>query len=369
MQSLELYIHLLASRKNVQKLQSLALATEQGFDLVLSKLKLKQHSALFSCVFNPELVAKLPSEVWQKLMQVFIQRNEFEVFEQHFEPEKFSGLTPYAKSKLTRLFCLRFAFARALLLQLFELGAKVDEPMLGDVKPFHTNFDLVMKFAEPELIALWLDERLKNALRDCKHPANYSGKAKRYLTAGYGWWEHSALRALAEFRLSVLIYQAEEHPLTADWLLFAVLTEDVTLLQQCVAQFVDVNQKASNGMLPLVEAAGRHSNEWALNALLQAGALPNLRDGNGFSPLFAALAAKKPNQVFIEQLLTAGADPNFRDFSHATLLQTFGRRLPKHIVEKLQQSGGWAHKAYQPPAEFCCFQDFKLTQTLQELSE
>lgn len=138
----------------------------------------------------------------------------------------------------------------------------------------------------------------------------------------------------------------------SDWLVLSILLGDKSLFDNLLNNDIDINEKASNGMLALVEASGRHRTSWAVSALLASGAKANLRDGNGFTALFASLATKHYSVEVIDSLLVNDANPNIRCFSHSTLLNCFEFRLSENVFNKLTEYGAKNHPAYQPACEF-----------------
>lgn len=351
----------------IDELQHVAINSEIEFNVVLQTLKSKRYRLLFEQVFNDEFVAKLDVSHWAVLLLQSIYHKDLCRFDRQFVSKRFHILNKHTQAKLARLFCLRFSFAREQFQTMLKLGAPVDEAMLNTIKPSHPNFDLVLAYSDLNLVSSWLNEQLRKVLNRLKHPANYSASAKMNLNKGYGWWSDDPKVVLCEFRVLYLLYSGKVPLNTADWLVLAILTEDKLLFKKYNMEGNTILQKASNGMLPLVEAAGRHSHYWAVKEMLEYGADPNQRDGNGFSALFAALARKDCSESIISLLLEYGADPNYRDFSHSTLLLSLKRNLPIHIRQRLEKAGAQEFPAYRPTIQFCGYQHLELTKTINEL--
>ncbi|TKF21162.1 hypothetical protein FCV43_12230 [Vibrio genomosp. F6] len=353
----------------IAELQLMAINCEIEFNIVLQILKNKRYRVLYEQVFCDEFVAKLDNTHWAALLLQSIYHKDLCRFDRQFVSKRFFILNKQTQTKLARLCCLRFGFAREQLQTMFRLGASVDDAMLNTIKPSHPNFDLVLAYADLNLVSSWLNKQLRKALNKLKHPANYSARAKVSLNKGYGWWSDDPKMVLSEFRVLYLLYGAKVPLHTADWLLLAVLTEDYLLFKGYCMGCDTFTQKASNGMLPLVEAAGRHNHYWAVKELLEHGADPNQRDGNGFSALFAALAREDCSESIISLLLEYGADPSYRDFSHSTLLWSLKKNLPIHIRQRLEKAGAQEYPAYRPTIQFCGYQNLELTKTIHELSK
>ena len=83
----------------------------------------------------------------------------------------------------------------------------------------------------------------------------------------------------------------------------------------------DVNAQGSNGMTALIHYAVRNEAEKVKN-LLDRGANPNLRDGEGDGPLH--IASQRGNLEITQMLLAKGADPNAKNNLGGTPLMWAG---------------------------------------------
>jgi len=91
-------------------------------------------------------------------------------------------------------------------------------------------------------------------------------------------------------------------------------------ITDCIAGGGDPNEAIEGfAVLTLVVS---HSNVFGVNALLDAGADPNLRDGDGRSALAMAATLPDPAQrlAILENLVAAGADLNVEDSTEFTPL-------------------------------------------------
>lgn len=340
---------------NIQSLQHLVERSECRLNHALTDLK--KEPILFQQVFTPSFVSSLPRHLWFIFILKVAMTQDLRSFDDYFEIERFIELENWQKSKLVRIFGLRFPSTTETFEALLNFSMPIDKQMLDVIKPEHPCFDIMLKQTSSDLVFSWLSEKLKKALSRYKHPANYTAKAKSLLRQGYGWWEHSSLKQLRDFHDIYHVFNSRwgvisTAKLQSDWLVLSILLEDKALFYSLLSREIDINKKASNGMLALVEASGRHGTPWAVNALLESGAEVDLRDGNGFTALFASIANKHHREEVVDSLLVNDANPNIRCFSHSTLLNCFEFRLNENLFNKLIEYGAKNYPAYQPASEF-----------------
>lgn len=353
------------------KVEKLYLASKQSqcaFHLVLRVLEKKKFEALFEAVFNKGDVANLNEELWFFLMCSALKKSGSESFSRYFFIEKFAKLSGYHKNALVGRYASKYSDKQTLE-AMFKSGAQVNVHFFEMVPPGHSNFDLMLNYAEPDFLRLCLSRRLAQGLKTYSHTPNNAPRVKCWLKQGYGWWEEKVFPQLNNINQLRPSFPSRVASYDADYLVLAILTGDKALFDECLASYVDVNQRASNGMLPLVEACGRENAYWAVNSLLAKGALVNERDANNFTPLYAALGRKTVSHDLVAMLLSNGADPNHRDFTHATLLYTFGSHLNSQVQKLLFLHGGESHSPYQPGTEFCDYDPNMLNQRVIDLNK
>lgn len=110
---------------------------------------------------------------------------------------------------------------------------------------------------------------------------------------------------------------------------------DADIIEQLLQAGADAN--GGGGVsTPLIKAV-EGGSERAIQALLQAGAQPDLADGTGRTPLMAA--ASRGDETSARLLLSAGADASGRSRLGATALSLAQREGHAELVELLRQAG------------------------------
>ena len=87
---------------------------------------------------------------------------------------------------------------------------------------------------------------------------------------------------------------------------------NVADMDRCLKGGADPNVRTGNGLTPLHFAAENNDNPVVAAALVEAGASPNARNDVGGTPLHRA-AARNQNPAVITALLNAGAEPQRPD--------------------------------------------------------
>jgi hypothetical protein len=116
----------------------------------------------------------------------------------------------------------------------------------------------------------------------------------------------------------------------------AILSEDISNIQDWISRGVDVNQLDEYGFTPLIEAAIINNIDIS-RVLLSMGANPNLQDVTGATPL--QWAAENNNLALCRLLLQHHANPNVYNLSGQSILVMPTLRHQKEMVQCLTESG------------------------------
>jgi ankyrin repeat protein len=115
---------------------------------------------------------------------------------------------------------------------------------------------------------------------------------------------------------------------------------DLQAVQALLAKGASINQqpRGMNGWTPLVQAIwGQHTN--VAYFLLEKGADPNIKDHQGVTALWYAIARGDSNTNLVRVLIARGADVNARDIDGNTLLQIATGNGHREIAKLLQEAG------------------------------
>ena len=109
----------------------------------------------------------------------------------------------------------------------------------------------------------------------------------------------------------------------------AVINKDLAVVQRCISAKMFVDAQDDNGWTPLHFAAQDTSFEIA-EALVKAGANPNMPDSYGNTPLWRAVfCSKETDDRLVKLLRSVGADPKLNNKSNVSpfsLAQTMGKQ-------------------------------------------
>ncbi len=340
-------LYQLAEEGKVLELHVAQFNSNQQFYWVLNIVSSRRFATLFPEVISKEVALSYDNDKWFSVLVSLIKMGSKQSFEEYFDQRRFQTFSEVYKNSILKRYLVSFndeGFANRLL----QLGARVDSATLAAVSPENDNFFWMLSHARKRHVTAWLNEQLRKQLALLKHSANFTPTAKSHLQQGSGNWQQTEFSQLKKFLQKVNDYHHCFYPNNnADWLVAAVLCGHLELFEQCIENPRLINEKASNGMIALVEACGRQHSDWAITKLLTAGADVNRRDSNNHSALFSALARSEKHIEVVSQLVAAGADVNHRDFTHATLLYTLKPHLPEDIILLLEQCGAQAFAPYE----------------------
>jgi len=301
-------------------------------------------------LFTPEDVHNYTDTQWVYFFIRIIQAFDANTFYRYFNAERYVKLSQESKDSLLRR-ALHHKCKALLLTALADLGAQVDITTLNTTSPQDKNFNWIIQNCPANTLNSYIKERLYHILMSVKHPINYTPVAKAALAQHNGIWNKALPEKLLSFYSDIKPYLTDNiYFYTTDWLVYAQLTNDFMLFDRVLLGLDDLNSKASNGMTPLVEAAGRQSGTPYLLALFAKGADVNYCDGNNFSPLFATFMSDTLRSQNIEFLLSKGANTNHRDSEHKTLLARFNQNFDAQTIELMIAHG--AKYIHDSEAEF-----------------
>lgn len=115
-------------------------------------------------------------------------------------------------------------------------------------------------------------------------------------------------------------------------------TINIDLVNALIAMGADLSWEGEYGGTPLYSAVSNSEKE-IVQMLLEAGADPNQKSKDKFSPLINACDKYRPNLEIIKLLFEYGADPNIQDNDGSTPLHIAVRNDSSEITELLLTNG------------------------------
>lgn len=320
--------------------------SEQQFYSVLKVVASGTYKHLFKSVFFPENIESLSVDAQFAILYSIINMGDKALYDDYFNAEYFLRLTKIQQDSIYRRVVKTFD-DRELFETLEGMEARLGDRALELITPEHRNFSYLLSVIDRTELTRWLNKKLRLALGAYKHAANYTPTARKYLAQGYGAWEVSEFPELTAFYERYRHYSNQVNCASSvDWLVLAILINDDTLFNESGKNKALINQLASNGMLPFVEACGRQHGRLYFDKLIKLGVDIKGRDGNNHSALFAALARSSHDYSLLGQLIINGANVNHRDFTHSTILYSLQSNLPKEVIQLMSESGALAYGPY-----------------------
>lgn len=322
-------------------------ASEQQFYSVLKVVGCNTYKHLFKAVFFTENIDALSLDAQFAILCSIIDMGDKALYDDYFTAEYFLRLTKIQQDSIYRRVVKMFE-DRELFESLEDMDARLGDRALELITPAHRNFSYLLSVIDRTELTRWLNKKLRLVLSTYKHAANYTPTARKYLSQGYGAWEVSEFPELTAFYERYKHYSHQVNCTSSvDWLVLSILIDEEVLFNESCKNKALINQLATNGMLPLVEACGRQHGRLYFDKLINLGVDIKVRDGNNHSALFAALARSNHDYSLLGQLIINGVNVNHRDFTHSTILYSLAPNLPKEVIQLMSESGALSCGPYE----------------------